>query len=165
MPCNRFRRGAVRHADPDTVAPITGARRIDGELAEGACRRPLIGGTMDDAADIKLPAAIVEEAERGIGHKLGRVEHAAEPPGVLVVAANQTRQGRAALGLAKEGGRARCDAFDRARTAFDLLDVNAGREVCGIGQSPVLCRDCSCGAISVSSSIARAPRGWPNRNL
>ena len=94
------------------------------------------GAVADQAADERALAAVLEEAVDGVRQELVRAEDVAEPALVVLVAGDQARRDRAALGFAEEGRRARRHAFDRPRATLDLFDVDAGMQVFRHGDSP-----------------------------
>src|SRR5262249_42950611 len=81
-------------------------------------------------------AAVLEVAVCRMRKEFLVVKDVAEPPLVVLVAGDQPRGDRAPLGFAKQGRRARWDAFDRPRPTLDLFDVNAGMQVFSRGDSP-----------------------------
>src|SRR4030095_7159822 len=65
-----------------------------------------------------------------------RPEHAAKPAPIFGVARHHARPRRASLSFAEECRRAGGDAFDRTRTALNLLDVDAGMQIFGHDPPP-----------------------------
>src|SRR5262249_13807187 len=118
----------------DSIAPTAVPSRSNNEVSKGGLS--LSGSIADDATYKGALAAILEEAVGGVRHELGRAEDVAKPALIVLVARNQTRRDRAALGFAEQCCRARGHALDWFRSTLDFFDVDTWMQIFRHGDSP-----------------------------